>query len=37
MGLHQDKDERSMAPVVSVSIGDTCVFRFGNTDNRGRP
>jgi len=37
MGLHQDKDERSKAPVVSVSVGSTCVFRFGNTDNRGRP
>jgi alkylated DNA repair protein (DNA oxidative demethylase) len=23
--------------VVSLSIGDSCVFRFGNTDNRGRP
>ncbi len=30
MGLHQDKDERSPAPVVSLSIGDTCRFRFGN-------
>lgn len=37
MGMHQDKDERSGAPVVSLSIGDTCVFRFGNTGNRGRP
>jgi len=37
MGLHQDKDERSDAPVVSLSIGDTCTFRFGNTENRGRP
>ncbi len=37
MGLHQDKDERSIAPVVSFSIGDPCVFRFGNNDNRGRP
>jgi DNA oxidative demethylase len=37
MGLHQDKDERSLAPVVSLSLGDTCVFRLGNTDNRGRP
>ncbi|MGW1881214.1 alpha-ketoglutarate-dependent dioxygenase AlkB family protein [Streptomyces sp. NPDC001970] len=37
MGMHQDKDERSSAPVVSLSIGDTCVFRFGNTENRGRP
>jgi alkylated DNA repair protein (DNA oxidative demethylase) len=37
MGMHQDKDERSDAPVVSLSIGDTCVFRFGNTVSRGRP
>ncbi|OEJ60268.1 DNA repair protein [Streptomyces agglomeratus] len=37
MGMHQDKDERSGAPVVSLSIGDSCVFRFGNTDGRGRP
>jgi alkylated DNA repair protein (DNA oxidative demethylase) len=37
MGMHQDKDERSLAPVVSVSIGDTCQFRFGNSDTRNRP
>lgn len=37
MGMHQDKDERSDAPVVSLSIGDTCVFRLGNTQNRNRP
>ena len=37
MGQHQDKDERSLAPVVSLSLGDTCVFRFGNTENRNRP
>jgi alkylated DNA repair protein (DNA oxidative demethylase) len=37
MGMHQDKDERSDAPVVSLSIGDSCVFRFGNTENRNRP
>jgi DNA oxidative demethylase len=37
LGMHQDKDERSDAPVVSLSIGDACVFRFGNTENRGRP
>ncbi len=36
-GMHQDKDERSSAPVVSLSIGDTCVFRFGNTETRTRP
>lgn len=37
MGMHQDKDEASTAPVVSFSIGDTCVFRFGNTETRNRP
>lgn len=37
MGMHQDRDERSMAPVVSLSLGDGCVFRFGNTENRNRP
>lgn len=37
MGMHQDKDERASAPVVSLSIGDACVFRFGNTESRGRP
>jgi alkylated DNA repair protein (DNA oxidative demethylase) len=37
MGLHQDKDERSAAPVVSLSLGASCVFRFGNTVNRNRP
>ncbi|GAA2205957.1 alpha-ketoglutarate-dependent dioxygenase AlkB [Nonomuraea monospora] len=37
MGMHQDKDERSDAPVVSLSVGDACLFRFGNTETRGRP
>ena len=37
MGMHQDKDELSKAPVVSLSIGDTCQFRFGNSDNRSKP
>ena len=37
LGMHQDKEERSGAPVVSLSIGDRCVFRFGNTENRNRP
>jgi alkylated DNA repair protein (DNA oxidative demethylase) len=37
LGMHQDRNERSPDPVVSLSIGDTCVFRFGNTENRGRP
>lgn len=30
MGLHQDRDELALdAPVVSVSLGDTCTFRIG--------
>ncbi|WP_309235490.1 alpha-ketoglutarate-dependent dioxygenase AlkB [Streptomyces sp. TRM64462] len=37
MGMHQDKEERCGAPVVSLSIGDSCVFRFGNNESRGRP
>ncbi|MFD6274546.1 alpha-ketoglutarate-dependent dioxygenase AlkB family protein [Streptomyces sp. NPDC060209] len=37
MGMHQDKDERSSAPVVSLSIGDSCVFRVGNTETRTKP
>lgn len=37
MGMHQDKDERSGAPVVSLTIGDSGLFRFGNTETRNRP
>ena len=30
LGLHQDKDEQDFAaPVVSLSLGDTCLFRVG--------
>lgn len=30
MGLHRDEDEQALdAPVVSLSLGDTCVFRVG--------
>lgn len=36
MGLHQDRDEEGFdAPVLSLSLGDTCVFRFGGTERRG--
>jgi len=32
MGLHQDRDEQDLAaPVVSISLGDTCLFRIGGT------
>ncbi|MEU4262427.1 alpha-ketoglutarate-dependent dioxygenase AlkB [Streptomyces sp. NPDC025273] len=35
--MRQDKEGRSGAPVVSLSLGHTCVFGFGNTRDRGRP
>ena len=32
MSLHQDRDEDDLtAPVLSLSLGDTCVFRIGGT------
>jgi alkylated DNA repair protein (DNA oxidative demethylase) len=32
MGLHQDRDEKDFsAPVLSVSLGDACLFRVGGT------
>lgn len=32
MGLHQDRDEQEFeAPVASVSLGDTCLFRVGGS------
>jgi alkylated DNA repair protein (DNA oxidative demethylase) len=37
MGMHQDKDEISDEPVVSLSVGDTCRFRFGNVSSRNKP
>ena len=37
MGLHQDRDEQALdAPVVSVSLGDTGVFRMGGAQRRGK-
>lgn len=37
MGMHQDADELAPDPVVSLSLGDSCLFRFGNTAGRGQP
>lgn len=37
MGMHQDRHELSAAPIVSLSIGESCTFRFGNTEHRHRP
>lgn len=37
MGLHQDKDEEDLStPVVSISLGDTAVFRIGGTERSGK-
>ncbi|MDP2120275.1 MAG: alpha-ketoglutarate-dependent dioxygenase AlkB [Hoeflea sp.] len=36
MGLHQDRDETDFsAPVLSVSLGDACLFRIGGTERGG--
>ena len=37
MGMHRDREERVNAPVVSLSIGASCVFRFGNPVDRKAP
>jgi alkylated DNA repair protein (DNA oxidative demethylase) len=35
MGLHQDRDEQTFdAPVLSVSLGDTCKFRIGGLERK---
>lgn len=37
MGLHQDRDELEFdAPVLSLSLGDTAVFRIGGTERGGK-
>ncbi|MGE0006944.1 MAG: alpha-ketoglutarate-dependent dioxygenase AlkB [Parvibaculaceae bacterium] len=37
MGLHRDADEEDFsAPVVSISLGDTAIFRIGGTERGGR-
>jgi DNA oxidative demethylase len=37
MGLHQDRDEEDFAaPVVSISLGDTALFRWGSTTRGGK-
>lgn len=37
LGLHQDGEEPSEAPVVTISLGDTCIFRFAGLDRRTGP
>jgi alkylated DNA repair protein (DNA oxidative demethylase) len=37
LGLHQDGEEPSDAPVVTISLGDTCTFRLAGVDRRVGP
>jgi DNA oxidative demethylase len=42
LGMHQDRGEADAvlvkgSPVVSISLGDTAIFRFGNTATRNKP
>jgi alkylated DNA repair protein (DNA oxidative demethylase) len=37
LGLHQDAEEVSDAPVVTISIGDTCRFRLAGVERRTAP
>ncbi len=37
MGLHQDRDEADFSvPVLSLSLGDTAIFRMGGVERRGK-
>jgi len=36
MGLHQDREPAVEAPVLSVSLGDDALFRFGGTTRKGK-
>jgi alkylated DNA repair protein (DNA oxidative demethylase) len=37
LGLHQDGEEPSDQPVVTISLGDTCTFRMAGVDRRTGP
>lgn len=42
LGMHQDKSESEQvraerSPIVSISLGDACLFRFGNSESRSGP
>jgi alkylated DNA repair protein (DNA oxidative demethylase) len=37
LGLHQDGEEPSAAPVVTISVGDTGTFRMAGVDRRTGP
>lgn len=40
--MHQDRSESAIvrnagSPIVSISLGDSCLFRFGNSQTKGAP
>jgi DNA oxidative demethylase len=37
LGIHQDGEEPSLAPVVTIGLGDACVFRLAGVDRRTGP
>jgi alkylated DNA repair protein (DNA oxidative demethylase) len=37
LGLHRDAEEPADAPVVTISLGDACVFRFAGVERRTAP
>jgi DNA oxidative demethylase len=37
LGLHRDGEEPSDAPVVTISLGDSCLFRFAGVERRTGP
>ena len=37
LGIHQDGEEPADAPVVTISLGDSCVFRLAGVDRRTAP
>lgn len=37
LGLHQDGEEPSSAPVITISLGDACTFRMAGIDRRTGP
>lgn len=42
LGMHQDRSEAAIvrnvgSPIISISLGDSCLFRFGNNQTKGAP
>jgi DNA oxidative demethylase len=37
LGIHQDGEEPSAAPVVTIGLGDACIFRLAGVDRRTGP